>query len=86
MIEGAISDENGNIAIKYYQTIPKIVKVGGSEYLFQVRANICMAWIPEEYGNIILAKTKVCCGGNKRKVFRLANENDVRRWTVGGGR
>jgi len=29
--------------------------------------------------------TKVCCGGNKKTVYRYANEADVRRWTNGGG-
>jgi len=81
-----IKDDNGNVAIKHYQTIPKIIRLGGVEYFFGVRANICMAWIPEQYVDTVLSMTKTCCGGNKRKIFRLANEDDVRRWTVGGGR
>lgn len=74
-----------NVAIAYYQTIPHVVSVQGSEYAFAVRANICMAWIPMQHMDAVLNITKQCCGGNRNKVYRLANESDVRRWTNGGG-
>lgn len=85
MITG-ISDFNGNIAIKHYQTIPHTLKVNGYEYAFVVRANVCMAWVKETDVNIVLSITKTCCGGNKKTIYRLANEDDVRRWTNNGGR
>jgi len=75
-----------NVAIAYYQTIPHTVVLGKVEYAFVVRANICLSWIPLEHMEAILRITKTCCGGNKKKVYRLANEDDVRRWTNGGGR
>jgi len=77
--------QDGQVAIDYYQTIPHVVQVNRNEYAFVVRADICMAWIKEEDVNAILSVTKQCCGGNRNTVYRLANENDVRRWTNGGG-
>lgn len=81
-----ITNEAGQTAIKYYQTIPHILQVGGKEYAFIVRAKICMAWIDPSHVDSVLSKVKICCGNNARKVYRPANENDVRQWTNGGGR
>ena len=74
-----------NTAIAFYQTIPHTIKANGHEYAFVVRANICMAWILNGDVPAVLALTKICCGGNKKTVYRYANESDVRRWTNGGG-
>lgn len=76
---------DGYTAIAYYQTIPHTLKVNGYEYAFVVKANICMAWIKNEDVQVVLSTTKVCCGGHRNTVYRLANENDIRRWTNGGG-
>lgn len=82
-----ITDANGNVALKYYQTIPHVVAISDqTSYAFAVRANICLAWVRPDHVEKMLNKTKVCCGGNRKKVYFLANENDVRRWTNGGGR
>lgn len=77
--------QDGKVAIDYYQTIQHVVQVGQHEYVFVVRADICMAWIDEADVPAILGITKQCCGGNRTTVYRYANENDVRRWTNGGG-
>jgi len=79
-------NDDGWVALKRYQTINKLVTVGDEEYLFMTRANICMAWVRPEHVDQILSKKKVCCGGSKRPQFRYANDDDVRRWTSGGGR
>jgi len=81
-----ITNSEGQIAIKYYQNHPHTVIAHKYEYAFVVRANICMSWIKPEDVDVIMAITKTCCGGNKNKVYRYANENDVRQWTNGGGR
>jgi len=74
------------VAVCYYQTIPHTIKVVDTEYAFVVRANICLANVKEEHVDKVLGITKFCCGNNKKKVYRLANENDIRRWNNGGGR
>lgn len=79
-------EQDEKIALAYYQTIPQVIKVNGHEYLFGVRANICMAWVLKDDVSAVLNIVKVCCGGNKRHVYRYASEDDVRRWTNGGGR
>jgi hypothetical protein len=81
-----VTNDDGWIALKRYQTINKIIKVGGEEYLFHTRANICLSWVRPEHVGQVLGITRMCCGGNKKPQFRYANEADVRRWTVGGGR
>ncbi len=77
--------QDGDVAVAYYQTIPHVVKANGYTYAFVVRANICMAWIKESDIGAIMSITKTCCGGKKTVAYRYANENDVRRWTNGGG-
>ena len=81
-----VTNDDGWIALKRYQTINKIVKVGGEEYLFFTKANICLAWIRPEHVYQVLQKMKVCCEDTRKPMFRYANEDDVRRWSAGGGR
>lgn len=80
-------NENGEVAIKYYITIPQHLVINGNEYMFMVRANICMAWVKSEDVGIVLSKIKTCCGGQtRRNIFRYASEDEIRRWENGGGR
>jgi hypothetical protein len=81
-----ITNSDGWVALKRYQKINKLISVGGEQYLFQTRANICLAWVRPEHVGAVLAIKKVCCGGNKKPMFLHANESDVRRWENGGGR
>jgi hypothetical protein len=71
---------DGKVAVKYFQQVGQVVKIGQDAYRFDVKLNICMAWVKEEHVNQVLNITKICCGGNKRKPYRLANELDVKRW------
>jgi len=79
-------NEQGQVAIKFYQTLPRVVRVGGVDYAFVVRANICLAWINSEHVGIILAMKHKCCGDSYNQAYFYANESDVRRWTNNGGR
>jgi len=81
-----VTNEDGWVALKRYQTINKLVTIGEMQYLFSTRANICIAWVRPEHVNQVLTLKKVCCGGSKKPQFRYANESDVRRWEAGGGR
>jgi hypothetical protein len=75
------------VALCYYQTIPKQIRLDDKTYLFSVRANICLAWVEERHVDRILQMKRTDCAcASGKKVFRYANENDVRRWTNGGGR
>jgi hypothetical protein len=85
MIDRIIND-TGQVAVKYYQQIPKRVVVGEVLYIFSIRGQISMAWIAPEHLDRVLSAVGGCCGNKKPGVFRLANESDVRRWTNNGGR
>ena len=85
-INGRVINETGEVAVSYYQTIPHLVTVAGHEYIFSVRANICLAWIQPEHVDKLLTVKKDCCGGSKKTVYRIENEDNVRRWVNGGGR
>jgi len=74
------------VAVKHYLATPKTVKVGEVEYNFVVRAYISLAWIRPEHIDAIFSMRKTCCGGQKKRIFRWAGEDDIRRWTNGGGR
>lgn len=78
----------GQIALKYYQPGQILVQRTPSktDYVFQTRANICMAWVNlEDVENILARNSRPCCGGHTKKIFSYANESDVRRWTNNGG-
>lgn len=81
-----VTNDDGWIALKRYQTINKVVAVRGEEYLFFTKANICLAWIRPEHVDQVLNIKKVCCGGSRKPKFRYASDADVRIWTAGGGR
>ncbi len=80
-----VTNDTGQVALAYYQTIPHVVSANRHEYAFVVRANICLAWIDAADADTVLRITKNCCGNHNLPVYRYANESDVRRWTAGGG-
>lgn len=82
------TNASGQVALKYHQPVQKYVRLGnGHEYLFVVRANISLSWIDStDVENILTIKRNDCSSCGNKPVFRYANENDVRRWTNGGGR
>lgn len=80
-----ITNTEGKVAIKYYQTIPHVLQVGKREYAFVVRARLCLSWIDPEQVSSVLKITKICCGNNRRTVYSYATEQMVNIWTKGGG-
>ena len=73
-------ERDGKVAIKYFQQVGQKVQVGKDVYVFDVKMNVCMAWVKKEHVDAVLNIVKECCGGNKKKPYRLANELDVKRW------
>jgi len=88
--EDAIVNDDGNVALKYRRQQRVSIQCNGTgekmTHIFNIRANISMAWIPPEDMGCALATKGGCCGVKKPGIIVLANENDVRRWTNGGGR
>ena len=75
-----IVNENGDVAITHFNTVPHQMKVGGYTYYFGVKANICMAWVKQAHVQQLLDTFKVCCGGHKRKRYRLSSPSEVEHW------
>jgi hypothetical protein len=75
-----ITNDNGEIAVRYSQSTQKYVSVGGIGYVFVVKYNISMAWIRPEHVNTVLRMTKECCGGRKHKMFTATDQTHVDRW------
>lgn len=79
-----IRNEQGQIAIAYRQPIPHVVKVNGTNYLFDVKSAVSMAWINEGDVEEILRIIKVCCGGNKTNTYHHATDGQVNVWSGKG--
>lgn len=88
--DNAVLNDAGQIAMKYKRKVPLHVRCGGHPnyitYIFIIRANIPMAWVNPEHLPCMANVTYSCCSGQKRGGAIFANEDDVRRWTNGGGR
>lgn len=80
------TNDAGEVAIKHLRQVPIHVKGReGREYIFFIKANIPLAWVHPDDVDSILSQLGGCCGSHDKKVFVLANESDVRRWTNQGG-
>lgn len=77
-----ITNENGDVAIKYLQTIPHVISVHGNEYAFVVRANINLTWVkPEDVLAVLAIRADCNCPSHQKKPkYVYANELDVQRW------
>ena len=81
MIQDAIYVD-GRVAIRYYQPIPKYVKLGSKEYVCSVQHAVSMLFVEEADVPALLAHEGGCCGG-KRKVFSLATQSAVNVYLTG---
>lgn len=75
-----VVNDTGQVAVKYFQPMSQTLKMRGKTYVFQVKRNLSIAWIDAEDVEEVLNVMKVCCGGNRRPVFRLEHELHVKRW------
>lgn len=85
MTDGPITSPDGMVAIKFRRQQRALVTCHGAEYVFSMQANISMCWVGAADVDCVLAVKGGCCGQAKPGVFVYANEDDVRRWTNGGG-
>ena len=75
-----VYNENGEVAIKHYQTLPHVLGVSGIEYAFVVQHNICLAWIQPEDVDRVLSLKKTCCGGSRKPKYISATQIQVEIW------
>lgn len=81
MIDGAFYVD-GNVAVQYYQPVPKYVQIGQKEYVCVVEHSVSMLLLPEEDVPSVLGYLGGCCG-QKRVVFSLASEEVYNIWKTG---
>jgi hypothetical protein len=78
-----IRNENGQVALAYYQPSPKMVTIGKKGIVFVAQHAVSMAWVDEEDVTPLLAMKKTCCGGSESPMFRYATQGQVNVWTTG---
>ena len=86
VIPASAISRNGLVAMRYRRQQKLIAKCGKRTHIFNMQANISMAWIPPDDVPCILALRGGCCDQKKPNVVIFASEDDVRRWTNRGGR
>ena len=81
MIEGAVYS-NDKVAIRYFQPVPKYVKIGNQEYVCEVKHGVSLLLVNEAEVPALLAAEGGCCGG-KRKIFSLCGQEAFNVWSTG---
>lgn len=81
MIQGAVYHD-GRVALRYYQPIPKYVRVGKNEYVCDVRHSVSLLLVSDDEVAPLLAVEGGCCGG-RRKVFSLCSQEAFNVWLTG---
>lgn len=72
--------ESSPVPIVYYQCVQKLIRVRDAQYVFTIRHNISLSYVDPEHVDAILNIRGGCCGGQKKGVFRLATEQEIRIW------
>ena len=75
-----VFNEKGEVAVGYYQPIPKRVQLSSGHVCFFNVNYVSMGWIPPEDVTEVLQIPFGCCSQKKAGAFYLANENYVRRF------
>lgn len=74
------------VPVQYYQEVKHFKELNnGHQYVFTVRAQICLAYVDEADVQELLDAVGGCCGKKQRNIYVRPNEDTVRRWTNGGG-
>jgi hypothetical protein len=82
MIEGAIYNPEGKVALRYYQPIPKQIQIGSEYYYFDCQHGVSMFFANEADVPALLNVIGGCCGGQK-KVISLASESAYNVYKTG---
>jgi len=83
MIEGAVY-MGELVALRYDQPIPKYVRVGTKDYVFECQHGIALIFVPEEEVSPLLSYVGGCCGG-QRHVISLCSPILYSHWLDGKG-
>jgi len=78
-----ITNETGQVAIRYYSPSPKYIRLSnGHEYVFSGGKYVSASWVNEEDVSSVLSLTRSCncSGGSKKPMFREATQQEVNLW------
>lgn len=78
-----ITNSEGQIALRYYQNIPKYFQVGKHEYVISIQYNVAMLFVYPEDVDVFLGMKGGCCGKQKTGIFWLATERDMSVYSAG---
>jgi hypothetical protein len=70
--------------VQYFQPMPKYLKIGAKEYIFDCQHGVSLAFVDESDVPSLLRAEGGCCGG-KRKIVTLASQVVYSHWLDGQG-
>lgn len=79
-----VYDKDGNVVLRYFQPMPKLVKVEGRDVYFEPRHGISLAFVPDGVDIPLLSHLGGCCGGRRQVIF-LATQTQYQHWLDGKG-
>lgn len=77
-------DENGKVALRYFQPIPKMIKVQGQNVFFDAQHGISLAFVDENLVQPLVSFLGGCCG-QKRQIIFPATLTQYQHWKDGNG-
>ena len=75
---------DGKVVVMYYQPIPKYLRVGATEYVFDCQHGVSLAFVSEAEVQPMLDFLGGCCD-HKRHVISLATPVLYSHWLDGRG-
>lgn len=79
-----IKNEDGKVVLRYFQPIPKMIKVSGEAVYFDAKFGISLAFVDENLVPPLLSYLGGCCG-QKRQIIFPATEPQYSHWKDGKG-
>ncbi len=72
----------GKAVLRYYQPVPKYVRIADKEYVCDVRHGVSLLFVKEDEVYALLKLEGGCCDG-KKQVFSEASQEAFNVWLTG---
>ena len=83
-MDGAIYNPHGKVILRYWQPVPKLIRINEHDYYFDSQHGVSLGFVDEADVPAALSHMGGCCGG-KRKVISLATQVLYDHWLDGQG-
>ena len=77
-----IYNEEGKVALVYYQPIPRVVKYQDKVYSFDCQHGVSLGWVDKEDVDGLLTLKGGCCD-RKRQMLFVASQPVYTHWLTG---